>query len=66
MREVHSRVRGRGASLRENRDGWTWYVNQLLFPDDITLGRDSERLNKLVNEFGRVCERRKLMVKVVK
>ena len=35
-------------------------INQLLFADDTALVSDSEKLRKFVNEFGRICERRKL------
>ena len=41
-------------------------INQLLFADDTALVADSEKLCKLVSEFGRVCERRKLRVNVGK
>ena len=38
-------------------------INQLLFADDTALVADSEeKLCRLVSEFGRVCERRKLRV----
>ena len=40
-------------------------VNQLLFADDTSLVADSEeKLCRLMSEFGRVCERRKLIVNV--
>ena len=42
-------------------------LNQLLFADDTALVADSEeKLCRLVNEFGSVCERRKLRVNVGK
>ena len=42
-------------------------INQLLFADDTSLVSDSEaKLCRLVNEFGRVCERRKLRVNIGK
>ena len=41
-------------------------INQLLFADDTALVADSEKLNRLVSEFGRVCERRKFRVNVGK
>ena len=66
VREVNERVLGRGAKLK-GRNGLTWEVNQLLFADDTALVADSEKkLRRLVNEFGRVCERRKLKVNVAK
>ena len=42
-------------------------INQLLFADDTALVADSqEKLCRLVNEFGRVCDRRKLRVNASK
>ena len=42
-------------------------INQLLFTDDTALVADSEeKLCRLVSEFGRVCERRKLRLNVGK
>ena len=44
-----------------------WELNHLLFADDTMMVADSERkLCQLVTEFGRVCERRKLVVNVGK
>ena len=46
--------------------GW-FEINQLLLADDAALVADSdEKLCRLVSEFGRVCERRKLRVNVGK
>ena len=40
-------------------------INQLLFADDTALVTDSEeKFGRLVSEFVRVCERRKLRVNV--
>ena len=48
-------------------NGGRFEVNQLLFADDTALVADSEdKLCRLVSEFGRVCERRKLRVNVGK
>ena len=42
-------------------------INQLLFADDTALVADSEeKLRRLVSEFVRVCERKKLRVNVGK
>ena len=38
----------------------------LLLADDTALVSDSEKLCRLVSEFGRVCKRRKLRVKAGK
>ena len=46
---------------------WQDEINQLLFADDAALVADSEeKVCRLVNEFGRVWERRKLRVNVGK
>ena len=48
-------------------NGGRYEINQLLFADDTAQVADSEeKLGKLVSEFGRVCERRKLRVNVGK
>ena len=48
-------------------NGDRFEINQLLFTDDTALVADSEdKLCRLVSEFGRVCERRKLRVNVGK
>ncbi len=60
--EVNARMLGRGLSL-VNADGREWNLKKLLFADDTALVADSEeRLRQLVEEFGRVCKRRKLRV----
>ena len=66
VREVNARVSGRGLEL-VNENGVRWEICQLLFADDTALVADSEeKLQRLVTEFGRVCERRKLKVNVNK
>ena len=52
------------ALLGEN--GSRFEINQLLFADDTALVADSKKLCRLVSEFGRVCDRRKLRVNVGK
>ena len=48
-------------------NGSKFEINQLLFTDDTALVADSEeKMCRLVSEFGRVCERRKLRVNVGK
>ena len=57
---------GKGLELL-SANGGRFGVNQLLFADDTALVADSEKqLCRLVSEFGRVCERRKLRVNVGK
>lgn len=66
VREVNARVMGRGVELVEE-DGRRWELSQLLFADDTVLMADSEeKLCRIVSEFGKVCERRKLRVNVDK
>ena len=48
-------------------NGGRFEINHLLFTDDTALVADSEeKFCRLVSEFGRVCERRKLRVNVGK
>ena len=65
VREVNVRVLGKGFQLL-SANGGRFEINQLLFADDTALVADSEKLCRLVNEFGRVSERRKLRVNVGK
>ena len=64
MREVNVRVLGKGLDL-QSANGGRFEINQLLFADDTTLVAHSEKkLWRLMSEFGRACERRKLRVNV--
>ena len=66
VKEVNARILGRGLELI-GADGGAYELNQLLFADDTALVADSEeKLCRLVTEFGRVCDRRKLRVNVNK
>ena len=66
VRQVNVRVLGKGLELL-SANGGRFEVNQLLFADDTALVADSEKkLCRLVSNFGRVCERRKLRVNVGK
>ena len=66
VREVKMRTLGRGLEMR-TRNGQEWEVSQLLFADDTALvAATEEELQRLVEEFGVVCERRKLKVNVGK
>ena len=63
---VNVRVLGKELELL-SVNGGRFEINQLLFTDDTALVADSEeKLCRLVSEFGRVCERRKLKVNVGK
>ena len=60
------RAEGNGVNL-VGVDGRGWELCQVLLADNTTLVADSEdKLQKLLKEFGRVCERRKLKVNVNK
>ena len=66
VRKMNVRVLGKGLKLLSTNGGW-FEINQLLFADDTALVADlEEKLCRLVSEFGRVCERRKLRVNVGK
>ena len=65
VQEVNVRVLGKGLELL-SANGGRFEINQLLFADDIALVADSEKLCRLVCDFGRVCERRTLRVNVGK
>ena len=66
FQEVNVRVLGKGLELL-SVNGGRFELNQLLFADDTALVADSEeKLCRLVCEFGRVCERKKLRVNVCK
>ena len=66
VREVNARVQGAGLAL-VGENGGEWRLSQLLFADDTALVAESEEgLKRLVKEFGRVCDRRKLRVNVGK
>ena len=65
VREMNVRVLGKGLELL-SANGGRFEINQLLFADDTALVPDLEKLCRLVSEFGRVCDRRKLRVNVGK
>ena len=65
-REVKVRVLGKGLELLSANSG-RFEINQLLFADDTALVADWEdKLCRLVSDFDRVCEKRKLRVNVSK
>ena len=59
MRERIARVRGIRVELLHANSG-RFEINQLLFAGDTGLVADSEVKCRLVSEFRRVCERKKL------
>ena len=70
IREVNARVLGKGLRLRLrllDQRGNNWKVNQLLYADDtMLLGYSKENIQRLLNEFDNVCERRILKMNVGK
>ena len=63
---MNVRVLEKGLELLSVNSG-RFEINQLLFADDTVLVADlEEKLGRLVSEFGRVCESRKLRVIVGK
>ncbi len=62
VREVDARILYRGVSL-VNADGREWNLNQLLLADDMASVAHSEgKLRQLIEEFRRVCRKKKLRV----
>ena len=60
VREVQARTLGKEAQLLGDCEE-QWEVSQLLIEEDTVLVADSEKkLERLVEEFGMVCRRRKL------
>ena len=67
MREVKQKVGETGASLWDESSKSVWKLGWLIYADDTALIADSERdLQKLVDAFESVCNRRKLSVNVSK
>ena len=65
VRDVNSRVLGKGLELQSVNDGRS-EIYQQLFADDTAVVADSEKLYRLLSEFGRVCKIRKLRVNMGK
>ena len=64
--EVNVRVLGKELEML-SANGGRFEINKLLFAGDTALVADSEeKFDRLVSEFGRVCERKKLRVNVGK
>ena len=63
---MNARVHGKGLELL-SVNGGRFKINQLLFIDDTAPVVDTEeQLCRLVSEFHRICERRKLKVNIDK
>ena len=64
FREVNVRVLEKWLELL-SANGGNFEINQLLFENDIIKVADSvDKLYRVVNEFGRACERRKSRITV--
>ena len=67
MKEVREKAGDVGVTMWDERRNTEWEVDWLMFADDtVLLGDSEEKLERLVQEFGRVCQRRKLMVNETK
>ena len=67
MKEVREKAGDVGVALRDEGRNIEWKVDWLMFADDtVVLGGSEEKLERLVQEFGRVCQRRKLSVNETK
>ena len=67
VREIRKTTGEIGVRLIGDRSRHGWIVEWLMFADDtVLLGDDEKKLQRLVNEFGRVCKKRKLTVNVGK
>ena len=67
MKEVREKAGDVSVTLWHERRNVEWKVNWLMFADDtVLLGDSEEKLERLVQEFGRVCRRRKLSVNETK
>ena len=54
-------------TLRDERRNIEWKVDWSMFADDtVFLGDSEENLERLEQEFGRVCQRKKLLVNETK
>ena len=63
MKEVREKAGDVGVTLQNERRNVEWKVDWLMFADDtVLLGDSKEKLERLVQEFVRVCQRRKLLV----
>ena len=65
MRETRETAGKIGVRLIDDRRKHEWIVEWLMFADDaVLLGDEEKKLQRLVNEFERVCKKRKLTVNV--
>ena len=66
-KEIRETAREIGVKIIDDRSKHEWVTEWLMFADDTVLLDDDEKaLQRLVNDFGRVCRKRKLTVNVEK
>ena len=65
MKEVREKAGDVGVTLQDEKENTEWKVDWLMFADDTVL-LGEEKLERLVQEFGRVCRRKKLLVNETK
>ena len=62
MKDVREKAGDVGVTLQDERRNIEWKVDWLMFADDnVLLGDSEEKLERQLQEFGRVCQRRKLV-----
>ena len=67
MKEVREKAGDVCVTLWDERRNIKWKVDWLMFADDtVLLGDSEEKLERVVQEFGSVCQRRKLSVNETK
>ena len=68
MKEVRDSAGDVGVTLRgEKKRNIEWQADWVMFADyTVLLGDSEEKLERLVQEFGRMCQRRKLSVNETK
>ena len=63
IQKVREKAGDVGVILQDERRNIEWEIDWLKFADEtVLLGDSEEELERLVQEFGRVCQRRKLSV----
>ena len=67
MKEVREKASDVGMTLRDEGRNIEWKVDWSMFAEDtVLLGDSEEKLERLIQEFGRLCRRRKLPVNETK
>ena len=66
INEVRGKAVDVGVTLQDEKRNIEWKVDWLMFADDAVLLGDSEEKLERLQEFGRVCQRRKLSLNKTK